>query len=619
MTAFVLMGTAVAAQSVQKVPVRGAVERLHIKQDKPEQPAVRKGSCLFSEDFEGGAIPAGWDIGAQVEQYTDDPNGTPLGTFVDAWVVGTAADANNGGFFEVPDDPAGNLFAYANDDGDPCNCGMTDIGLVTPSYDFSGQTGLGMTVRLFHDGQYATSTAFVQASTDGGVTWTDIYTVPEAVGVWQTVGISLAAYDNAPDVMFRFKWDDGGGWGTGMAVDDLCITTLVPNDLVVGNCWSVAQPGIYDDATVRNLEYRKLPLEQATELEVAVDVVNNGSAAQPNTVLNAEVFVDGVSQGTFTSPSGTTINPGTRDTLVLSTGWTPSVPGMVEVQITVQSDSTDANPGDNVATKTFDVTGPMMADEYNIMSNNDPGLTGSITIAQNATYSLIGTEFQIENSGSMAYGVGLVFRDNTELPAVVNVYLSDDNADVGEILAFEIQGWHLSGAGENNVINIPFDGGPVALDPTMDYTLLVEGPGTEQVRIGVGGTTNPGGLFGYDNGDATLYQFIGWGNPAVMTSLMLAEAPSSIEETNNGLTIMGNRPNPFNDVTTIVYELVEGRNVGFQVFDVTGKVVFEQNLGNRAAGQHQIQLDAERFAPGMYNYTITAGDARISRNMVVTR
>ncbi|MCB0809283.1 MAG: T9SS type A sorting domain-containing protein, partial [Flavobacteriales bacterium] len=84
-------------------------------------------------------------------------------------------------------------------------------------------------------------------------------------------------------------------------------------------------------------------------------------------------------------------------------------------------------------------------------------------------------------------------------------------------------------------------------------------------------------------------------------------------------TIMGNRPNPFNDVTTIVYELVEGRNVGFQVFDVTGKVVFEQNLGNRAAGQHQIQLDAERFAPGMYNYTITAGDARISRNMVVTR
>ena len=419
--------------------------------------------------------------------------------------------------------------------------------------------------------------------------------------------------------MFRFKWDDGGGWGTGMAVDDLCISTLVPNDLVVGNSWSVAQPGIYDDATVRNLEYRKLPLEQATELEVAVDVVNNGSAAQPNTVLNAEVFVDGVSQGTFTSPSGTTINPGTRDTLVLSTGWTPSVPGMVEVQITVQSDSTDANPGDNVATKTFDVTGPMMADEYNIMSNNDPGLTGSITIAQNATYSLIGTEFQIENSGSMAYGVGLVFRDNTELPAVVNVYLSDDNADVGEILAFEIQGWHLSGAGENNVINIPFDGGPVALDPTMDYTLLVEGPGTEQVRIGVGGTTNPGGLFGYDNGDATLYQFIGWGNPAVMTSLMLAEAPSSIEETNNGLTIMGNRPNPFNDVTTIVYELVEGRNVGFQVFDVTGKVVFEQNLGNRAAGQHQIQLDAERFAPGMYNYTITAGDARISRNMVVTR
>ena len=618
MTAFVLMGTAVAAQSVQKVPVRGAVERLHIKQDKPAQPALQKGNCLFSEDFEGGAIPAGWDIGSQVEQQ-DDNTGVGLGTFVDAWVVGTAADANNGGFFEVPDAPAGNLFAYANDDGDPCNCDMMDIGLVTPSYNFSGLTGLGMSVRLYHDGQYASSTAFVQASTDGGVTWTDIYTVPEAVAVWQSVGISLAAYDNEPDVMFRFKWDDGGGWGTGMGVDDLCIAALVDNDLVVGSSWTVAQPGVYDDATVRNLEYRNIPLEQATELEVAVDVVNNGSAAQPNTVVNAEVFVDGVSQGTFVSATGTTILPGARDTLVLSTGWTPTTPGSVEVQINITSDSTDANPGDNTATKTFEVTGPMMADGYNIMSNNDPGLTGSITISQGSVYSLIGTEFQIENPGSMAYGVGLVFRDNTELPAVINVYLSDDNADVGEILAFEIQPWHLSGPGENNVIYIPFDGGPTALDPTMDYTLLVEGPGTELVRIGVGGTTNPGGLFGYDNADATLYQFIGWGNPAVMTSLMLADAPSSIEEENNGLMVTGNWPNPFNEMTTITYELVESRNVAIQVVDVTGKVVFEQNLGNRAAGAHQFQLNGERFAPGMYNYTILAGDARISRNMVVTR
>src|SRR5690606_159569 len=63
------------------------------------QGAAKAQACFFSEDFSNG-LPAGWDIGPAVERQTAD--GTGLGEFVPAWIVGTASEANANGFFPVP-------------------------------------------------------------------------------------------------------------------------------------------------------------------------------------------------------------------------------------------------------------------------------------------------------------------------------------------------------------------------------------------------------------------------------------------------------------------------------------------------------------------------------------
>ena len=167
---------------------------------------------------------------------------------------------------------------------------------------------------------------------------------------------------------------------------------------------------------------------------------------------------------------------------------------------------------------------------------------------------------------------------------------------------------------------IPFDGGPVALDANTDYTVFVENPGGDTVSVGTSGLINPGGLRLYDNADATLYRYVGYGNPAPMIALILANAPSAVlEQAELGLSVANNMPNPFSDVTTINFELKESSPVSIQVVDVNGRLVFQQNLGNRSAGNHIYQLNGSTFAPGVYHYTLTAGETRISHSMVVAR
>ena len=616
---FLVLSASMMAQQAMKTPVRGTFVP---EATKPTAaPAIQKGSnCVWEEDFEGGAIPAGWDIGAQVEQQTDAPNGVGLGTFVDAWVVGNSAAANNGTFLPIPNQPPGNLFAYANDDGDPCNCDMSDVNLTTPSIDLSGQSNLGMYMRVYHDGNYAPSEASIQGSNDGGATWNTIVDLPEVTGAWQSITVILADYEGFSDVKFRFHFTDGNGWGTGMAVDDLCISTLPNNDLVLGGAFLVDQLFNYDTPGYDNIEYPAIPLEQARPLRVAADVVNYGAAAQPNVVLTAEVFENNVSVGSYTSNPYPSLAAGMRDSLVILTGWTPSAIGDVRVEFSVVSDSVDANPGDNARMRHFQVTGPSAADGWNRMAVDTGAMDSRFDLSQNTNYSVAGCQYRITNSGSMCYGVGVVFSNRTTPGSVVNVQLQDTVNLVGEAIAFEVMPYHTGAAGNSNYVMIPFDGGPVALDANTDYTVFVENPGGDTVSVGTSGLINPGGLRLYDNADATLYRYVGYGNPAPMIALILANAPSAVlEQAELGLSVANNMPNPFSDVTMINFELKESSPVSIQVVDVNGRLVFQQNLGNRSAGNHNYVLNGSTFAPGVYHYTLSAGETRISHSMVVAR
>jgi len=80
-----------------------------------------------------------------------------------------------------------------------------------------------------------------------------------------------------------------------------------------------------------------------------------------------------------------------------------------------------------------------------------------------------------------------------------------------------------------------------------------------------------------------------------------------------------NYPNPFASSTSIRLLIPETADVRLVVYDVLGRAV--QTLENQTltAGIHTILVDAGNLASGIYNYRVSAGSFRATRQMTVVR
>jgi len=81
--------------------------------------------------------------------------------------------------------------------------------------------------------------------------------------------------------------------------------------------------------------------------------------------------------------------------------------------------------------------------------------------------------------------------------------------------------------------------------------------------------------------------------------------------------IFQNQPNPFTDYTAIPFKLPESGEVGFRLFDESGKTVME-NRQYYEKGYHEIKLEA-RELKGMYYYEITNGYQKHTKKLVVIK
>jgi hypothetical protein len=54
-----------------------------------------------------------------------------------------------------------------------------------------------------------------------------------------------------------------------------------------------------------------------------------------------------------------------------------------------------------------------------------------------------------------------------------------------------------------------------------------------------------------------------------------------------------------------------------EVANILGKVVYKETKGKVAAGIHTITLNTSSYAKGVYTYTVTTGDIKTTRKMIV--
>ena len=91
--------------------------------------------------------------------------------------------------------------------------------------------------------------------------------------------------------------------------------------------------------------------------------------------------------------------------------------------------------------------------------------------------------------------------------------------------------------------------------------------------------------------------------------------------------LLPNYPNPFNPETWIPYQLANGMNVQISIYDISGELVRQLDLGHQRAGHYTERSRAaywdgrngggERVASGVYFYTLAADTFRSTRKMLV--
>ena len=76
-------------------------------------------------------------------------------------------------------------------------------------------------------------------------------------------------------------------------------------------------------------------------------------------------------------------------------------------------------------------------------------------------------------------------------------------------------------------------------------------------------------------------------------------------------------PNPVKGAAQFTFNMTENANVSYQVFDFTGRMVANENLGYYGAGEHNATLNVESLASGSYIIRVMAGSKMSTAKFLV--
>lgn len=105
------------------------------------------------------------------------------------------------------------------------------------------------------------------------------------------------------------------------------------------------------------------------------------------------------------------------------------------------------------------------------------------------------------------------------------------------------------------------------------------------------------------------YEYRGYGTAYLeIIKALFTGSPVGVKENRDGepdYTITAsNYPNPFNDSTEIRFDLTKRGDVEITVYDINGRIVQRQPLGEKSAGRHRALIQMVHQPSGLYFYSI---------------
>ena len=411
------------------------------------------------------------------------------------------------------------------------------------------------------------------------------------------------------EVYVRFRWS--GTWGYSWEIDDIKVYDTPANDTRIDNYLSYT-----DYERTGYYEYGAWPLSQIpADLAAAAKVYNVGFEDQTN------VMLDVTAAGATAYSTPITLSYATADTL--SAAYLPTALGPVTVDYLLTADAADENPGNNMASQSFEVT--------DLSWGRDEGTPVNAAPAEGTDDYIAVSLFDIVDD-VVIYAIDVAVMAGSETGTSIITHLFDGFDD--NFLA-EQYGGILQSTDEFDIIagNTNDVGVPV----TNWYTLVFDEPylasagdwlgagfehyGGSNVQYGESKYTQDNTAFIYGPfGSGSAYDWY-YTNEVPMVRLNLnPNAVNTIsEETVNttGFEMFPSFPNPTNGVTRIQFRLDRAADVNFEVIDITGKVVYTLDMGTQAPGYNSISVDASEFAAGVYTYTLSVDGERSTDRLMV--
>jgi len=93
----------------------------------------------------------------------------------------------------------------------------------------------------------------------------------------------------------------------------------------------------------------------------------------------------------------------------------------------------------------------------------------------------------------------------------------------------------------------------------------------------------------------------------------------SVDEANQKISfeVSQNFPNPATGNTTVTVSLEEATTLSFELFNLMGQKIFEVPTQNYSRGVHPITFNTSNLSDGVYFYTVTSGETKVTKKMIV--
>jgi len=181
--------------------------------------------------------------------------------------------------------------------------------------------------------------------------------------------------------------------------------------------------------------------------------------------------------------------------------------------------------------------------------------------------------------------------------------------------------------------SVSIGGGLRGLDGMLyAYELAPSAPPWINILTPTSGVVQPGDqvdmnirIYGNPAGLDTTYFVFNTNDPAnqtVQLALIRNSLPVGIKDPEHismTFSLSQNYPNPFNPATTIEFSIPKSDFVTLKIYNILGQEVATLLEAYEPAGQHAVNFNASKLTSGIYYYTLTAGDFKETRKMVLLR